>query len=97
MKIYKLYRGSDRTIPFRLKDAAGAAIPLTGATVQIYDAHPALAGNILPEITDAAQGAGHIRITWNDAMPNGREMVFRVRFVIEGERIGGPQVWLEVE
>lgn len=96
MKVYKFYRGSDRTIPFRLKDAAGAAIPLQGATVEIYDAHPALTGHILAEITDAAQGEGHIRITWDNAMPMGREMVFRVRFVIAGERLGGPQVWLEV-
>lgn len=97
MKVYSFCKGSDRTIPFRLKDGAGAAIPLQGATVEIYDAHPALAGRILAEITDAAAGAGRIRITWHDDMPNGREMVFRVGFTIAGERLGGPQIWLEVE
>ena len=97
MKVYKFYRRSDRTIPFRLKAKAGEPIPLNDATVEIYDAHPALEDHILAVITNPAQGEGHIKITWDDAMPMGREMVFRVGFTISGERLGGPQIWLEVE
>lgn len=96
MKVYTFYRGSNRSIPFRLLDSARQPIALTGATVEIYDAHPALEGRILAEITDAAQGAGQIRITWDEAMPYGREMHFRLLFRIAGEPTTGPRVWLEV-
>jgi hypothetical protein len=95
--VYKFYRGSDRTIPFRLKDAGGGSVDLTGATVEIYQPHPALAGHIAAAITMPAAGSGEIAISWDEAMPHGREMMFRLRFTIEGKRLSGPQVWLEVE
>ena len=97
MKIYKFNRGSDRTIPFRLARRDGTPVDLTAAMVEIYQAHPALTDHITAAITAPAAGSGEIVLTWDEAMPHGREMTFRLRFTIEGKRIAGPQVWLEVE
>jgi len=74
-----LNRGS--TVDFSLvwPDGAGGTANLTGFTVDAFEPHANLAAHLTLTLVDAATGLISGRIVWDDAMPDGSFMTFRIR------------------
>ena len=96
MAAIKLYRGSDKTFTIRYRDSAGAALPYTGTPEMIF-AHPRLVGAVTLDAAEAALGRVGVRIVWNDQMPMGEEMGFRVRVMRGGDRKTTPEIVVVVK
>lgn len=91
-------RGSDLTFTMNWKQPGGTApYDLTGATVAAFEPHPSIAGHITLTVTDAAQGAVSGRVEWQDDMPTGRVMHFRVRVSIGSDDTSTGKIWVTVK
>lgn len=78
MSEYVINKGSDLEMRMIWTDDAGP-VNLTGYAVAIYDAHPKIAPHVTAEITDAAGGVVSVRMDWDESMPVGGIMHFRVK------------------
>ncbi|EGJ20073.1 hypothetical protein RSWS8N_18264 [Cereibacter sphaeroides WS8N] len=92
-----LTRGSDLGFSGTWTDEAGAALDLTGWSIEAFDAHPALAPQLSMAFGNAAQGHFTGLIAWCDAFPR-TPMAFRVRIVsAEGARRASPPITVRME
>lgn len=91
----EIERGSD--LNFTATWGGASPIDLTGMTVSATDAHPALAGNLSLQITDAAAGLITGRIEWVDTMPLGAVMFFRIMLTDGGDTQTTPQIQVLVK
>lgn len=71
-------------------------LDLTGYTAEIYDPHPALVGHIAVSIPSPANGQTPISITWQEDMPTGAVMSFRIR-ISNGPRLSTELIMVVVE
>lgn len=91
----RLNKGSD--LNFVVVWGIGAEpMNLTGYSVDFIDAHRRLQDHLTLSISNAAAGEISGRIDWDDQMPPGRSMHFRVRMTSGEDTITTPQIWVNV-
>lgn len=94
----EINRGSDLAFTMEWNQPGGTTpYDLTGATVAAFEPHPRIDGHITLTVTDAAQGAVSGRVEWQDDMPTGRIMHFRVRASIGGNDTSTDKFWVTVK
>jgi hypothetical protein len=76
-----LGRGGHATFAFTWPNGAGGGADLTAYDLLPFEADEVLAGAITLTITNAVAGQCGGRIIWQDTMPDGRVMSFRLRLV----------------
>lgn len=69
---------------------------LLDATVDSIDTHPTLAGHLTFSVLDASLGSIAAHLQWQDDMPTGTLMHFRVRVTTPAGRVTTPKVYIEV-
>ena len=89
--------GSDLTAVFNWPDGSGGDADLTGWTVDAIDVHPALVGFLTVTLTDPPTGEITISVQWDDTMPYGRVMRFRVRISLGGQEATTNRLWVKVQ
>lgn len=97
--VLTLNRGSDLDFTVIWPDGPGDAAPplnLTGFTVDAFDPHPALVGQLTLTITDAAAGQITGRIEWADDMPPGAIMAFSIRIAQGADATATPPITVRV-
>lgn len=98
MSSVTINRGSDLDFVLRWKQSTGGLpVDLTGYSVTPFEAHAALTGRLTLAISGPTQGEITGRIEWNDAMPSGRIMSFRVKLSMAGQDQTSPTIWVVVE
>lgn len=92
-------KGSDATfgVQWYADDSEEAPVlNLTGYTAEIYDAHTLLVGHIAVSIPSPTTGQTPVTITWQDDMPMGAVMSFRIR-IANGPRLSTEKMMVVVE
>lgn len=89
-------RGSDLTLTGVWRDATGAAMNLTGWTIEVFEPHP-YAQAMTVEWVNAATGQYRAALPWSNAMATGRIANFRLRISRDGEDRSSPQIWIVVQ
>lgn len=77
----EMNRGSSVPISGVWPNASGGAANLTGYDLVPYDVHPQLVGHLTLTLVNAAAGSFTGLIAWQEDMPDGRVMHFRMRLV----------------
>lgn len=90
-------RGSDLTFMMNWKLPDGSPFPLIGYTISARDQHPKAEGHLTFTVLDAAQGQVRGRLEWQDDMPTGRIMTFRVRATIGADDTASEKFWVTVK
>ncbi len=90
-------RGSDLTFMMNWKQPGGDPYDLTGHAITAFEAHPKAAGHLTFTVLDAAQGQVRGRLEWQDDMPTGRIMTFRVRATIGADDTASEKFWVTVK
>lgn len=97
--ILPINKGSDSDLDvqwYEDETEASAVLDLTGFTVEVYDVHSALAGHISVAIPTPANGKTPIAINWQDDMPSGAIMHFRLR-ISDGRRTSTEEIVVQIE
>ena len=92
----RINRGSDLNFTMEWETDGGNPIPLTGATVRVFEPHPALAGAVSLTVADEAGGVIAGRVNWRSGMMTGRHMTFRVQISVGEDDISTRLIWVVV-
>lgn len=90
-----LNKGSDLNFKINWPEGTGRK-DLTGYTVDLYDYSINLPSYLTLTVTDPLQGEITGRLEWDENIPIGRNMYFRVRISLGSEQQTTPRVWIEV-
>ena len=100
MRAYlNLNKGSDLSFLTQFYADEGETEPydLSDLSVSVYDAHPALAGHLSLEITNAAAGEVTGRLDWQEDMPEGQSMRFRIMLSDGTDQATTHEIYLVVQ
>lgn len=92
----ELNRGSDLKLSGVWRDQDGAALNLVGWSIAVFEPHPAAVA-LTVSWTDASVGAYRADLPWNDGIPSGRIMSFRLRISKDGENVSSPATYVRVK
>lgn len=101
----EINRGSDLTFTMTWREPspdpnnplAGDPLDLTGYTFTVYEPHPAIAGHLTITPVDLSVGALSGRLEWQEDMPTGRIMNFRIRAVFGTDNPTTPKFMVTVK
>ena len=92
---FTVNRGTDLAFSFNWPNGAGGNANLTGFTVAGFEVTPAAAAYLTLTLTNPATGLITGRLEWNDALPGGRVVNFRVRISQGANDTATNPIWVE--
>ena len=90
-------KGTDLTFSFNWPNGSGGNADLTGFTVSGYDVEYYLEPYLTLTLTNPSQGLITGRIEWNEALPEGRYVYFRVRIKQGEEDVTTNRIWVQYD
>lgn len=99
--VIPLNRGSSVSFAFTWPDGAGGGADVSGYDIVPYDVHPDLEGHLTLTWVNAALGTGTGTVAWQEDMPEGKIMAFRIRLVPKPAfpallPVATPEIYVEV-